>query len=316
MMPSMFPCYMRMFARTLVLLVTLCLVNGIAFAQQPREGAAGAGESASAPARLPSVFGSEFVFGQVEKRQAVSDMQRGFIQNFALYEPVYFIMGFNKPAAKFQFSFQYQILANDGRLAGKFPFLKGLCFAYTQRSLWDITSDSSPFYDTSYMPEFFYAVTCTSTRRFLGFRFLGAQAGFAHESNGRGGPESRSMNKLFARAAFMAGNPNGWRFTVTPKVWAYVADMSDNPDLNDYRGYGELTLSCGRNDSLNVSVLLRAGQSLRYGAMQVDATYPVDVLFKNFAAFFLMQYWNGHGESQLNYSKRTQTVRFGISLVR
>ena len=72
----------------------------------------------------------------------------------------------------------------------------------------------------------------------------------------------------------------------------------------------------GKNDSLNVGVFLRAGQSLRYGAMQVDATYPLDALYKNFAAYFLVQYWNGYGESLLNYDRHTQTVRFGISLVR
>jgi len=272
-----------------------------AFAQEPV--ASEAGDSA-------------FAFGQVESREAFPEVQRGFMQNFALYEPIYFIAGFDKPAAKFQFSFQYQILANEGRLARKFPFLKGICFAYTQRSLWDITSNSSPFYDTSYMPEFFYAVTSTSTKRFLGFRLLGAQAGYGHESNGCGGAESRSMNKLFARAAFAAGNLDNWHLVVTPKIWAYVADMSDNPNLNDYRGYGELTLSYGKNDSLNVSVFLRAGQSLRYGAMQVDVTYPIDALYKNFAAYFLVQYWNGYGESLLNYDRHTQTVRFGISLVR
>jgi len=283
-----------------------CATNALAQQQQAEP----------APARTPSVFGSAFAFGQVESRQATSDIKRGFLENFALYEPIYFIAGFDKPAAKFQFSFQYQILDEEGRLARKFPFLKGVCFAYTQRSLWDITSNSSPFYDTSYMPEFFYAVTSTSRRCVLGFRWLGAQAGYAHESNGRGGADSRSMNKLFVRVSFVAGNPDGWRLVVSPKVWAYVADMSDNPNLNDYRGYSEVTLSYGKNDNLNASVFLRAGQSLRYGAMQVDVTYPVDVLYKNFAAYFLVQYWNGYGESLLNYDKRTQSVRFGISLVR
>ena len=290
-------------------IATACFAT--AFAQQPDTT-----EPAPASKSQASDFASELAFGQVESRQATSDIKRGFLENFALYEPIYFIAGFDKPAAKFQFSFQYQILADDGRLARKLPFLKGINFAYTQRSLWDITGNSSPFYDTSYMPEFFYAITSTSTKRFLGFRFLGAQAGYGHESNGRAGPESRSMNKLFLRAAFAAGNPDGWHFIVSPKVWAYVADMSDNPNLDDYRGYGELTLTCVKNNSLGVSVFLRAGQSLRYGAMQVDATYPLDALYKNFAAYFLVQYWNGYGESLLNYDKHTQTVRFGISLVR
>ncbi len=248
---------------------------------------------------------------------AIAKVKRSFLGNFATYEPIYFIYGPDAPAAKFQFSFMYRILADEGYLAQKFPFLKGLSFAYTQRSLWDITAESSPFYDTSYMPELFCAyMTPAEKNTGGGFNWLGLQAGIAHESNGRDGPDSRSMNKVTARALFSFGNLDGWRVIFGPRVWGYIGDMGDNPDLNDYRGYMDLTASLGKNDSVNLAVYLRAGQNFKRGAMQVDLTYPLDVLFKNFAGYFLVQYWNGYGESLINYNKRSETIRFGVSLVR
>lgn len=248
---------------------------------------------------------------------AVTKVKRSFLSNFATYEPIYFIYGPDAPVAKFQFSFMYRILADEGYLAKNFPLLKGLSFAYTQRSLWDITGESSPFYDTSYMPELFCVyLPGAETTKGGGFNWLGIQAGFAHESNGRDGAASRSMNKLNARASVAFGNLDGWRVILSSRVWAYVGDMSDNLDLNDYRGYMDFSASLGKNDNLNLSIYLRAGQSFKYGSVQADLTYPLDVVFKNFAGYFLVQYWNGYGESLLNYNRRTETIRFGISLVR
>jgi outer membrane phospholipase A len=247
---------------------------------------------------------------------AAARLKRAFSSSFSTYEPVYFIYGHETPAAKFQFSFQYQMLAGDGWLARAHPLLKGLRFAYTQRSLWDIEGDSSPFYDTSYMPELFFASFAPSPKKRGLFTWLGWQAGIGHESNGRDGVNSRSLNTVSARAAFALGNLDGWNLVVAPKVWAYSNDLSDNADLDDYRGFGELRAVFGRNDSLGLSVLVRAGQGFRKGAVQVDATYPLDVFFNNFAAYLLVQYWNGHGESLLHYNKRTETIRAGLSIVR
>ncbi|WP_277557131.1 phospholipase A [Ereboglobus sp. PH5-10] len=247
----------------------------------------------------------------------VKKIKRSFLENFSTYEPVYFIYGPDDPAAKFQFSFMYRILADEGYLARKFPVLKGLSFAYTQRSLWDIEGDSSPFYDTSYMPELFCAYMMPAEKtKGGGFNWLGWQAGIGHESNGRDGDASRSMNKVSARALVSFGNLDGWRMILMPRIWGYIGDMSDNPDLDDYRGYGDLTVTLGKNDSVNLVVHMRAGQRLKKGAVQVDLTYPLDAVFKNFAGYFMIQYWNGYGESLLNYDKRTDTIRFGISLVR
>lgn len=82
---------------------------------------------------------------------------RFFKEHISSYEPMYFIAGAKSPNAKFQISFAYQLLNTDGALAERVPMLKGFHLAYTQVSLWDWNAASSPFYDTSYKPEIFYA---------------------------------------------------------------------------------------------------------------------------------------------------------------
>ncbi len=277
----------------------------------------GSTPAAAVAAQEPAPFVPAAPLSNLVPPPVAAKLKRTFMDNFSTYEPVYFIYGPDTPAAKFQFSFQYQMLTNDGWLGKEYPFLKGLRFAYTQRSLWDIEGASSPFYDTSYMPELFFASFAPAKKTGGFFTWLGWQAGYGHESNGRDGGSSRSLDIISARAAFALGDLDGWNLIVVPKAWTYISDRSaDNADIDDYRGFGELRAVFGKNDSLGISVLARAGQGFRKGAVQVDVTYPLDVFFNNFAACLLVQYWNGYGESLLHYNERTKTIRAGLSIVR
>ena len=246
---------------------------------------------------------------------AVSAIQRSFAGRFNAHEPVYFLYGRDAPAAKFQFSFKYRLLGEEGRLGETLPALRGVYLGFTQRSLWDITADSSPFFDTSYMPEImFESQSFVNPSAGGGFQFLGYQAGYRHESNGRDGPDSRSLNILYFRPAMAFGRLDGWNLLVAPRLLAYVSDLSNNPDIKNYRGNVELMLVAGRNDRFALSLTARLG---RKGSLQTDLTFPVkfDKLF-DFATYFLIQYWDGYGESLLYYNQRTSTVRAGFSLVR
>lgn len=247
---------------------------------------------------------------------AANRLRRYYADHFSGHEPMYFIMGTEKPAARFQLSLKYRLLNDTGPLATKFPALKGLHVAYTQRSLWDITSDSSPFYDTSYSPEVMFESLAPDTGNNGGFTWLGYQTAFQHESNGRGGADSRSFNTVYFRPGFAWGDLNGWRLIVRPKIFAYVGDLSDNRDIKDYRGYGELRVIFGRNDGLGVSVTGRVGQHWDKGALQFDAAYPTEYLSGNFAMYLHAQYWTGYGESLLSYDRRTSKFRAGFSIAR
>ncbi len=254
--------------------------------------------------------------GETGSPTAIAHLKNHYAANFSVYEPIYFLYGPDAPAAKFQFSFRYQLAANDGWLARKTPYLRGLMFGYTQRTLWDVGDDSSPFYDTSYLPEIGYVFHAPEPKEDAFFTWLGWQAAFRHESNGRSGTDSRSLNTLFVRPAFALGDLDGWHLLVAPLFQAYVDQSGQNPDIDEYRGYGELRLVVGRNDGPSLAVMGRTGTDFDRGAVQLDLTIPTSLFSSNLATFLHAQYWNGYGESLRDYDQRSETVRFGVSLVR
>lgn len=249
---------------------------------------------------------------------ADSAIQRTFAGRFSPHEPVYFIYGPDAPGAKFQFSFKYRVLGQQARLGDELPALRGLYAGFTQRSLWDIDADSSPFYDSSYMPELMLeSQSVIDPGNAGGFQMLGYQVGVRHESNGQQGPESRSLNIAYVRPAFSFGRLDGWNLLLLPRIFAYIVDVENNPDIRDYRGNVELTAIMGRNDRGALALTGRVGRGFHKGSLQADLTIPVkfDRMF-DFATYVLIQYWNGYGESLRSYNQRTETVRAGFSLVR
>jgi outer membrane phospholipase A len=247
---------------------------------------------------------------------ALARVQRNFIGHFEPLDPIYFVYGTKAPGAKFQFSFKYRLLELPSEDTATFK--RTLEFGYTQRSLWDITGDSSPFYDTSYMPSLFYeSLAVQPGDSQLGpFTWVGYQTGYQHESNGQGVTGSRSLNTLFVRPAFIIGAPEDWHLIVVPKLWVFAGDLSNNPNIRDYRGYGELFLVLGRNGGTALAYTGRAGEHFNHFSSQLDLTIPIRVKLLDFASYFLVQYFDGYGESLRDYDKKSAALRAGISLVR
>ncbi|MBX3737877.1 MAG: phospholipase A [Candidatus Didemnitutus sp.] len=247
---------------------------------------------------------------------AVSALERTFAGRLGLHESIYFIYGPDAPAAKFQISFKYKLMDLNQPAPGGFTHT--LQAGYTQRSLWDINASSSPFYDTSYMPELMLeSLAPMPTGRDGWLTRLGSQLAIKHESNGRDGPDSRSLNTINLRAAAMIGPIDDWHLLVIPEVFTYVTSLSDNRDLKDYRGYGQLRLGLSR-DARRPSVLyaVRAGKDFNHWTHQVDLTLPFRTKWLNIETAFLVQYFSGYGESLRSYTERSETVRAGFSLVR
>jgi phospholipase A1/A2 len=248
-------------------------------------------------------------------RPAASRIERTFREHFGTHEPVYFIYGADEPGAKFQLSFKYRLFgdASDRPETTR----NSVQFAYTQRSLWDLEGESSPFQDTSYMPEvFFEHLTPDNPEGIRWLTWLGLQAGYKHESNGRGGLDSRSMNTVFVRSALALGDLEGWRVILEPRVFKYISDMDDNPDMKRYPGYGEMRVIVGKNDDFELVAAGRLGSDRRRPTIQLDLTLPLRIKFGDFASYALIQYFHGYGESLLNYQQETESIRAGFSFVR
>jgi outer membrane phospholipase A len=253
----------------------------------------------------------------LEDAETPFDPGRFFKEHFFGYEPIYFIVGGESPAAKFQISFKYQLLNSDGYLAGKAPPLKGLHLAYTQVSLWDLNQPSAPFLDTSYKPEFFYSWDRVVGGQSTNWIRLDLQSGVQHESNGKAGFDSRSQNVVYFRPTLVLGKPDSLQFTLSPRAWVYVGDLGDNPDLPDYRGYMDLRAIVGWRRGLQLSALGRLGDDGGNGSLQLDLTYPLmTLLSRSFSIYLHAQYFTGYGESFLYYNERSSAFRFGFSLYR
>lgn len=233
----------------------------------------------------------------------------------SVYEPVYFIVGGDGGLnAKFQISLRYQLFDGRGPLASRLPWIDDLYLSYSQTSLWDLGDLSKPFKDSSYRPRLFYA-NYDLARRFDGQLRFGIETGFGHESNGKEGEESRSFNMAYARPTLTLGDPAGLRFFAAPLIHNYIAD-DENPDLKDYRGYVDWVLGIGAKGGLDFWTTLRKGERSDYGSVELNVSYPLSKLSGgDLAGWLTLQYFNGYGESLLDYNRKLDSQwRLGIAV--
>jgi len=184
--------------------------------------------------------------------------------------------------------------------------------AYTQKSFWRILdgADSRPFRETNYNPQAFYHLERRPEPRLA----WGADLGFEHESNGAREPGSRSWNRLFVAPFIQYG---GLRTEL--KVWHRISEKvkedpldptgDENPDIEDFYGYGELRVAYETPRRYRSSLMLRYNFATRKGGVQLDFSIPTGA--ENL--YFYGQLWTGYGESLIDYNR--SLTRYGIGLL-
>ncbi|WP_227429839.1 phospholipase A [Psychrobacter sp. I-STPA6b] len=185
-----------------------------------------------------------------------------------------------------------------------------LWFGYTQQMHWQVYNEnnSRPFRATDYEPEFFLTQPVTANLPFNGrLRMLGA--GAIHHSNGQSDPLSRSWNRLYLMGGMEWGN-----LSVIPRVWTHVKASdsnkpSDNPDITDYYGYGDLKVLYDFGQGHSLGATGRYNFAKQKGALQLDYIHPLTDEIQGFVQIF-----HGYGESIIDYNKSTTAVGLGVSL--
>ncbi len=185
-------------------------------------------------------------------------------------------------------------------------------FAYTQHSFWQVynTAFSAPFRETNYEPELF--LTFRTDYPFLGLRGRLINIGLNHQSNGRSEPLSRSWNRIVATAGFERGGLN-----VFLKAWYRLSESSqedDNPDISRYMGYGELQgIYYWHRHRFGATVRNNLHMHDNKGAFQLDWALPLTFIkMEQFSGY--IQYFNGYGESLLDYNRSNNRIGFGFML--
>lgn len=182
--------------------------------------------------------------------------------------------------------------------------------AYTNRSFWQFynTDISSPFRETNHEPEVW--AQFTPSWEIFGFRNLANSFGLAHQSNGQGGVLSRSWNRVYANFVFAKGN-----FALGVKPWIRFSEDAandDNPDITDYLGHYEIRAGYKWNDQV-FSVMSRnyLESGFDRGAVEFGWSFP---LWKYPYIKGYIQYFNGYGESLIDYNNRVNRIGIGFSL--
>lgn len=209
--------------------------------------------------------------------------------------------------AKFQLSLKFSLA--DGLFGRRDRLYAG----FTTLSFWQAYNRnvSAPFRETNYEPELFW--TAPLDRLPFGLDGGLVTVGVSHQSNGRGGSLSRSWNRVYGELALEKDN-----LVVSLKPWWRIPEEEkdapgdvigdDNPDIDDYLGHFELT-SVYRHEGHEWSVLLRNAFHTGRGAVQIDWTFPLWRGVRGHA-----QYFNGYGESLIDYDASIERIGIGILL--
>jgi phospholipase A1/A2 len=226
-------------------------------------------------------------------------------------DPMYFVMGSRGPTtARFQLSMKYRLFDAGVGVGEARPWLSGLYFGYTQNSLWDVSSESKAFRNTTYQPSVFWKWERVEERVF----FDGARLGLEHESNGDQGERSRSINIAFVRPEWR------WRlgtgiFTFLPKLYSYL-DKEENTDIDDYRGYVDWRVRYDSGLNWIANGTLRYGTAGK-GSMLLDLSRRIrDMKMGPVSTYLHVQFFAGYGEDITDYNRKQKSqIRIGFAIV-
>ncbi len=231
----------------------------------------------------------------------------------SFFEPMFFIAGGGSDAnAQIQLSFKLRLYEPSDTTSR--AFLHNLYFGYTQPAFWDLSSYSKPFIDNNYIPSFFYYLPATDWR--VAGNPVGIAAGYEHESNGKDGDDTRSIDTLFVRPYFSLGDTSDFHWSFSPKLYAYI-EKSENSDIARYRGYADFHLSYGKQDDWQMAWILRKGTKTEAYSAEMQLTYPLNQWSPGLAGYLMLQAFSGYGEYLLDYNEREPwSLRIGYAIWR
>lgn len=199
---------------------------------------------------------------------------------------------------KFQFSFQLPVwekfLQND----------IDLYFAYTQLSFFQAFNSkySEPFRESVYEPELGFRWQPDLT--FSGWQLESLRLAYNHQSNGRSEPLSRSWDRTLAQLVIKKDN-----LSLGIRLWHRIDNVpvdDDNPDIEDFIGHGEMFADYDFERN-HFGLMIR--NPFENEAIQFDWTYQ----FSDQVGLYF-QYFNGFGESMLDYNHRVNRIGVGFML--
>ncbi len=225
--------------------------------------------------------------------------------SFGMYKDNYFITGvpINHTVDKHSADAKFQISIRQRLTKTVLPYNTFLMLTYTQKSFWDIYEQSAPFADNNYNPGLAIMKPIIYNNQLRGI----ASFGFEHESNGKDSIDSRSWNYLVLSGSYFFNR----YFSVQSKIWAgWLGE--ENKDLYKYRGYGLIAFNYrSGNDKLWVSAVINPREKFWNINTQLEISFKLTAKANQ---YLFLQWYNGYGESLLEYNRYTSMIRVGLCI--
>lgn len=209
---------------------------------------------------------------------------------------------------KFQFSFKQCLFP----INVKGMYLGNMYFAYTQKSLWSVWADSSPFRESNYHPEFFIELPEAGDSGFQ----LGELGIYDHESNGLAGPTSRGLDRFYWKPRMSFHDLDFWPLRgfdlkLSLKIWdSWTGNRPHN--MMDYVGRFVFRVAVD-------GTMFNKEAQLAFAAMKGDVgdygNYQIDLFLQLGRNIYLyLQFWDGYAESLLDYGHSATRYGAGVAI--
>jgi len=239
--------------------------------------------------------------------------------------------GNNHAQVKFQISMKFRVLEPNLYVL-KYNLFPAY-IAYSQKSLWNAGSDSMPFEESNYNPEFFldYPVSFFSVGR-IKLRNI-VVCLLEHQSNGLNGVQSRSWNRQYVMFKFgiesrerleIANSFLADKASLYVKLWQasgystqddYLRALGRDARFPDYMGRGEVGVSVRnflwRGSFKNHQLEVKTPIFRDPGRDSYEVEFRQQFPYMNFAIY--LQYWHGYGETLLRFDRYGRRGFAGLS---
>lgn len=251
-------------------------------------------------------------FNKVEDEETMNTIKQSYIGDFDLhpYKKTYIMpitYDFKNSGDREQKETQFQFSLEKPLIHNFFNQNEIISFAYTQKSFWQTFKESAPFRENNYEPEFFVNVPIENDY------LKSYKISLNHQSNGQGGLLSRSWNRVYLESMLQFDE-----LFVKPKIWYIIPEgnQNDNPNIEDYMGYGELNFIYSYKKH-QLDLLLRNNlKSDNKGAIDLTWTFPLPFIENQKNVYGMINYFNGYGNSLIDYDRQVNKIGFGIALTR
>ena len=225
--------------------------------------------------------------------------------SFGIYKDNYFTLGttIGSKITRVNSDVKFQISMRQRLTNSVLPFHSYLFLFYTQKTFWNVFEESLPMHDMNFNPGIGWSRMIISKGRVVGNVTLLLE----HESNGKDGEASRSWNKVGVSANYYV-NPT---LMVHGKLFIPIIDGENNKDLLDYSGclqFGIQKLPLNKKWVLNLTLVKRRGWNLNFNTIVEFGIH----LKETANQYLFVQYYNGYGESLLDYNRFSSRLRVGL----